>query len=87
MWKPVKKKAAPVPVQEAVHVPTDEELNAEEPDNTPAQPESHSEGTRRTRTSRRSGTSGSGASSRAERAERAERRNARSHRSARSRER
>ena len=83
IWTPVKKKPAPVP--EPVHIPTDEELNAEEPENEThieAKPETDR---RAARTSRRS--------SRTERTERtsgandrAERRSARSHRSARTRE-
>ncbi|MBQ7196290.1 MAG: thioredoxin domain-containing protein [Synergistaceae bacterium] len=79
-WKPLKKKPEPIP--EPVYVPTDEELNAEEPE-APAQ-ETKSESDRRARASRRSART-----ERAEhdaRSERAERRSARSHRAARTRE-
>ncbi|MBR0094730.1 MAG: thioredoxin domain-containing protein, partial [Synergistaceae bacterium] len=83
MWAPVKKKPAPAP--EPVHVPTDEELNAEEPE-PEAAPEAKPETDRRAaRASRRSARAG--ASDRAERPDRAERRSARPHRSARTRER
>ncbi|MBR1487086.1 MAG: thioredoxin domain-containing protein [Synergistaceae bacterium] len=83
MWKPVKKKAAPVP--EVVHVPTDEELNAEDLDNETQVQEAKPETERRSRTSRRSARSEH--SSADSRTERAERRSARSHRAARTRER
>ena len=80
MWKPVKKKPAPVP--EAVHIPTDEELNAPDLEIDESIQEAKPETERRSRTSRRSAHSDSQDS----RAARAERRSARSHRSARSRE-
>ena len=75
MWKSVKKKAAPAP--EPVHVPTDEELNAEDLDTENQASELKHEIERRPRTSRRSARSEGDA-----RAERTERRNARSHRRA-----
>ncbi|MBQ9420117.1 MAG: thioredoxin domain-containing protein [Synergistaceae bacterium] len=79
MWIPVRKKPAPAP--EPVHIPTDEELNAEEPATEtapPAQPETDRRAARASRRSARSGT--------AERPERSERRGTRPHRSARTRE-
>ena len=83
MWKSVKKKPAPAP--EPVHVPTDEELNAEDLETENQASELKRETERRSRTSRRSARSEHSATSDA-RTERAERRSARSHRSARSRE-
>jgi len=77
MWKPVKKKIAPAP--EPVHVPTDEELNAEDLETENQASELKHEVERRPRTSRRSARS---EDSRDARAERAERRSARSHRRA-----
>ena len=79
MWQPVKKKPAPIP--EPVHVPTDEELNAEEPENihqkSPEEDRRAARASRRSaRTAERTGTS-----------ERSERRSARSHRTSRTRER
>lgn len=72
LWKPVKKKPAPPPPP----VPTDEELNREEPQEQPAQPEEKTEDRKAARASRRASRAGTPA-------ERPERRSARSHRTSR----
>lgn len=82
MWKPVKNKPEPKP--EPVHIPTDEELNAEDSDNEASTPEPRreheTEPSRRTRTSRRTSRPEHAGTSSDLRAERAQRRSARSHR-------
>ncbi|MDY6415047.1 MAG: hypothetical protein SPL10_07815, partial [Synergistales bacterium] len=78
IWQPVKKKPEPAP--EPVHVPTDEELNAEEPEPAAQAETRHEIDRRAARTARRSART-----ERSSAAERAERRSARSHRSPRTR--
>ena len=82
IWKPVKKK--PEPVHEVKPIPTDEELNAPEPELTVQNELKDSDSRRAARAARRERAERTATS---DRAERAERRSARAHRTARTRER
>ncbi len=82
IWKPVKKKPEPVP--EVKPIPTDEELNAPEPELTVQNDLKDSDSRRAARAARRERAERTATS---DRAERAERRSARAHRTARTRER